>query len=87
MLTAGQAHESTQLHNLMHAVHRPRRIGWPEKLAGDKGYSYDSTRQFLASCGIEPVIPYKSNQQPPNPDYSLMPAGFGSGGRTPVLTT
>ena len=65
MLTAGQAHESTQLHNLMHAVHRPRRIGWPEKLAGDKGYSYDSTRQFLASCGIEPVIPYKSNQQPP----------------------
>jgi hypothetical protein len=46
----------------MHGVCRPRRIGWPSKLAGDKGYSYESVRQFLRQCGIEPLIPYKSNQ-------------------------
>ena len=49
----------------MHAVHRPRRIGWPLKLAGDKGYSYDSIRQFLDDCGIEPVIPRRENQARP----------------------
>jgi transposase len=49
----------------MHSVRRPRRIGWPDKLAGDKGYSYDSTRQFIKDCGIEPVIPRKSNQKRP----------------------
>ena len=47
----------------MHSVRRPGRIGWPGKLAGDKGYSYDSTRQFIKDCGIEPVIPRKSNQK------------------------
>ncbi len=64
-LTAGKAHESTQLHNVMHAVCRPRRIGWPAKLAGDKGYSYDSVRQFIKDGGIQPVNPYKSNQKRP----------------------
>jgi transposase len=49
----------------MHAVRRPRRIGWPLKLAGDKGYSYDSVRDFLEGCGIEAVIPRKSNQSAP----------------------
>lgn len=51
----------------MHAVRRPRRIGWPIRLAGDKGYSYDSIRGFLKRCGIEPVIPRKENQ--PRPEY------------------
>ena len=46
----------------MHAVRRPRRIGWPLQLAGDKGYSYDSIRQFLKGCGIEPLIPRRGNQ-------------------------
>ena len=64
-LTAGQTHESTQLHNLMHAVRRPRHIGWPDQIAGDKGYSYETVRQFLAGCGIEAVIPRKSNQTRP----------------------
>ena len=64
-VTAGQTHESTQLHGVMHKVRRPRRIGWPRKLAGDKGYSYDSVREFLEGCGIEPVIPRKSNQTCP----------------------
>jgi transposase len=64
-VTAGQTHESTQLHNVMHDVRRPRHIGWPDKIAGDKGYSYESVRQFLVSCGIEAVIPRKSNQLKP----------------------
>ena len=49
----------------MHAVHRPRHIGWPLQLAGDKGYSYDSLREFLGDCGIEPVIPRRDNQPRP----------------------
>ena len=49
----------------MHAVRRPRRIGWPLQLAGDKGYSYDSVRQFLGYCGIDPVIPRRDNQRRP----------------------
>ena len=49
----------------MHAVRRPGRIGWPLKLAGDKGYSYDTLRQFLNGCGIEAVIPRRSNQPRP----------------------
>lgn len=64
-VTAGQTHESTQLHNVMHEVRRPRHIGWPLQLAGDKGYSYDSVREFLEGCGIEAVIPRKSNQPMP----------------------
>jgi IS5 family transposase len=66
-LTAGQTHESTQLHDVMHAVRRPRRVKWPLKLAGDKGYSYDSIRHFLRGCGTEPVIPRRANQ--PRPKY------------------
>lgn len=49
----------------MHAVRRPRRIGWPRKLAGDKGYSYNKLRKFLIGCGIQPVIPRRNNQPCP----------------------
>jgi transposase len=48
----------------MHAVRRPWHIGWPLQLAGDKGYSYDSLREFLRDCGIEAVIPRRENQPP-----------------------
>lgn len=64
-LTAGQTHESTQLTMLMHSVQRPCGIGWPIQLAGDKGYSYEKIREHLWLCGIEPVIPRKSNQACP----------------------
>jgi transposase len=64
-VTAGQRHESTQLHKVMHAVKRPRHIGWPDQIAGDKGYSYPVVRAFLADCGIDAVIPHKSNQPRP----------------------
>jgi hypothetical protein len=64
----------------MHAVRRPRHIGWPDQIAGDKGYSYETIRQFLAGCGIEAVIPIRyhfkcrhrlSNQMPPRPIYLI----------------
>jgi len=48
------------------SVPRPRRVRWPVKVAGDKGYSYGSVRDFLLGHGIEPVIPWKSNQKPPD---------------------
>jgi hypothetical protein len=54
----------------MHDVRRPRHIGWPDTLAGDKGYSYDHLRQFLADCRIKAVIPRKSNQAEP-PDETF----------------
>jgi transposase len=46
----------------MHAARPLRHIGWPMKLAADKGYSHPWIREFLGRCGIEPVIPPKSNQ-------------------------
>ncbi len=49
----------------MHAVRRPRRIGWPAQLAGDKGYSYDHLRRFLTSCGTQAVIPRRRDQPQP----------------------
>lgn len=49
----------------MHAVPRPRRIGWPRALAGDKGYSSDTLREFLTRCGVTPVIPRRANQKAP----------------------
>jgi transposase len=49
----------------MHAVNPPRIQGWPLQLAGDKGYSYDPIRRFLDDCGIEAVIPRKSDQPRP----------------------
>jgi transposase len=64
-VTAGQTHESTQLTRILHEVRRPRRIGWPSQIAGDKGYSYENVRRFLAGCGIEAIIPRKSNQPRP----------------------
>jgi len=49
----------------MCSVPRPRRIGWPGKVAGDKGYSYQTVRDFLEGRGIEAVIPRRSNQKTP----------------------
>jgi transposase len=33
----------------------------------NKGYSYDTLREWLDECGIEPVIPRRGNQ--PKPQY------------------
>jgi len=41
---------------------RGRPITRPRKLAGDKAYSCERIRQWLAARGIEAVIPQKSDQ-------------------------
>ena len=46
----------------------PQRVGRPrtrpQRVAGDKGYSYPGVRAWLRAHGIHPVIPYRSNQSP-----------------------
>ena len=46
----------------MEKVRPPRWIGWPLKVAGDKGYSYPKVRAFLERRGIDDVIPQRSDQ-------------------------
>ena len=46
----------------MQAVRPPRHEGWPEKMAGDKGFSYPSVRRWLARRGIEAVIPRRGDE-------------------------
>lgn len=36
----------------------------PQRLAGDKGYSFDRIREWLRAHRIEDVIPRRSNQKP-----------------------
>lgn len=57
----GQEHETQKFEPLMEdATAWPQQ---PEKLAGDKGYSAQDIRDWLKERGIEPVIPYKSNEK------------------------
>jgi transposase len=60
-VSPGEEHETQQFVQLMEEA-----TAWPqqpEKLAGDKGYSADWLRDWLKERGIEPVIPYKSNEK------------------------
>jgi len=67
-LTAGQAHESTVLDEvligadaeLFDAAGEP--VAWPVALAGDKGYRADWIDAYLLDLGITPVIPSKANE-------------------------
>lgn len=64
-LTPGQQHESTAFEILMGRVLLPHRRGqrfWPEKLSGDKGYSYPHIRRWLGRRHIEAVIPTRTDQ-------------------------
>jgi transposase len=64
-VTAGQVHESTRLESVVAtfiASRRRRRRRKPRKLAGDKGYSAKSVRDWLKSRGIQAVIPHKENE-------------------------
>ena len=67
-MTAGQRHECTQADIVLDGIAIPQRVGRPRKrprrIAGDKGYSYPRVRDWLRAHGIQPVIPYRSNQQP-----------------------
>jgi len=67
-ISPGQAHESKSFEETMDAVRIPVPGGGlqrrPERLAGDKGYSYGRIRDWLRQHRIEAVIPYRSNQKP-----------------------
>lgn len=66
-VTAGQRHESTQVEAVMDGIAIPQPIGRPrqrpKRLAGDKGYSSRTIRQWLRAHGISAVIPRKSNER------------------------
>jgi transposase len=69
VLTPGQRHDSTQLAALLDAIRvpRPGRRGRPRKrpdrLIGDKGYSYARCRNLLRRRGIPHVIPERDDQR------------------------
>ena len=67
VLTPGQRHESTQLPALMEqgAVRRPGRGRprlRPDRIVGDKGYSYPHLRRYLRQRGVRITIARRSNQ-------------------------
>jgi transposase len=67
VLTPGQRHDSTQLEAVLDAIRVPRPCGRPrkrpERLIGDKGYSYERCRTLLRRRGIPHVIPERSDQR------------------------
>lgn len=66
-VSAGQAHESGFAVDMLEAVRIKQPLGRPrqrpERVAGDKGYSYGHIRQWLRSKGIEAVIPERKDQR------------------------
>lgn len=62
VLTAGQRHEVSAFEDLVEAVPLQAQHGWPEWLAGDKGYNAPRVRAWLADHGIGDVIPTFANQ-------------------------
>lgn len=69
-LSAGQAHESTLLDDVLMGADQQLHddqgepIAWPVALAGDKGYRADWIDDYLLALGIKPVIPSKANENP-----------------------
>ncbi len=69
-LTAGQAHESSVLDELLISADQclldedGERIPWPFALGGDKGYRANWIDEYLLNLGIDPVIPSKENEDP-----------------------
>jgi transposase len=69
VLTPGQRHDSTQLAALLDAIRVPRPGGVgrprkrPDRLIGDKGYSYERCRSLLRRRGIPHVIPEREDQR------------------------
>src|SRR5262249_38238512 len=62
---AGQRNESTALEEVMARAKRPRSAGrrrWPERAAGDKGYSFARVRAWVRRRHVEPVIPTRADQ-------------------------
>jgi transposase len=64
-VTPGQRHESQAFPTVMLRAKRPRQTGrprWPQRVAGDKGYSYPAIRQWLQRHHITAVIPTRKDQ-------------------------
>ena len=67
-LTAGQAHESMVLEDVLIGADEHLRdaagepMAWPVALAGDKGYRADWIDDYLWALDIKPVIPSKANE-------------------------
>lgn len=66
LLSPGEAHESRYLTPALNAVRIPSRGGRPrqrpDRVAGDKAYSYPHLRHWLERHHIRAVIPTRSNQ-------------------------
>lgn len=63
--TPGQRHESQAFAIVLLRAQRPRRVHrprWPQRVAGDKGYSYDGIREWLGRHHIAAVIPTRKDQ-------------------------
>lgn len=72
-VSPGQAHDSRFVEALLEggAVKRPGRgrpRGRPQRVAGDKGYSYRRVRRYLRRRGIGAIIPTRKDQ-PRNPHF------------------
>ncbi len=66
-LTPGQRNECKAFEPLMNRVlvsTKGKLKGWPEKMAGDKGFSYPEVREWLRNHKIEDVIPTRKDQKP-----------------------
>lgn len=69
LLTAGQRHDSTQLAPVLDAIRVPRPGGRgrprkrPDRVIGDKGYSYPACRRELRQRGIAATIPERRDQR------------------------
>jgi transposase len=69
VLSGGERHESLYVEALLargrvRRAGRGRPRGRPERLVGDKGYSYPTVRRLLARRGIRAVIPRRRDQRP-----------------------
>lgn len=66
MLSPGQAHESSCLHELLETCEvrgdESDEIITPIFLAGDKGYRAEWIDEYLVETGVLPIIPSKSNE-------------------------
>lgn len=70
-VTAGQRHECKAFVPLMGHVLVPRHRGrpyWPERMAGDRGYSYPEVRGWLKRHKVKDVIPTRKDQ-PRDPSF------------------
>ena len=64
-LTPGQRHDSKGFEPTARRVRLPHQRGrgfWPERRAGDKGYSYRPIRRWIKRRGIRGVIPTRKDQ-------------------------